>query len=107
MAKYIRIIYLYVVSFISLGMLVAGIVATVSSITEYYFPTDYVFFREEQTSSYYYSTDDASKGEIDKRNEQRKQIKEIATDVAIVALAIPLYTYHWKKIQKERETEVE
>ena len=57
MAKYIRIIYLYVVSFISLGMLVAGIVATVSSITEYYFPTDYVFFREEQTSSYYYSTD--------------------------------------------------
>lgn len=107
MAKYIRIIYLYVVSFISLSMLVAGIVATVSSITEYYFPTNYVFFREEQTSSYYYSTDDVSKSEIDKRNEQRKQIKEIATDVAIVVLAIPLYTYHWKKIQKEREMEVE
>lgn len=106
MAKYIRIIYLYIVSFISLSMLVGGIVATVSAITEYYFPTDYVFFKEEQTTFYYYDSEDSIQNDIDKRNEQRKQIKEIATDVAIIALAVPLYTYHWKKIQKERDMEV-
>lgn len=105
MSKYIRIIYLYIVSFITLGMLVGGIISFVNSVTEYFYPTDYIFFREENVDKYdykEYSLIDESETQIEKENARIRQIKEIATNTAIIVVAIPLYIYHWKKVQTER-----
>jgi hypothetical protein len=95
-------------------MVAGGIVATIKSTTEYFYPTSYVFFGEESYyssyNSYYYDDDDYTESliqrDIDQRNEKRRQIKEIATSIAIIAVGAPLYCYHWKKIQTERRLEV-
>ena len=46
MSNNFRIIYLYIVCFITLSMIVGGIVATVSNIVSYIYPDSYVFFKD-------------------------------------------------------------
>lgn len=78
--KNIRIIYLYLVSFISLSMCVGGFISTIYNIT--------VYFMNNQT---YYSS----------------SLKDIFTSMAVILVAVPLYAYHWKNIEFEKEREVE
>ena len=44
MGNNFRTMYLYIVSLITLGMIVGGIVSTVNNITSYFYPDSYIFF---------------------------------------------------------------
>ena len=52
MGNNFRTMYLYIVSLITLGMIVGGIVSTVNNITSYFYPDSYVFFEQESSNQY-------------------------------------------------------
>ncbi len=101
MSKNIRIIYLYLVSFIALGMIVIGFITTVNSVSSYFFPivNYYSYYGED---SYNYDEEIA----IRTRNAKKESIKNAISSFTVIAIGTPLFIYHWKKIQIERKEEV-
>lgn len=99
MTKNIRTIYLYLVSFITLGMMVMGIIYFVNSISNYAFPTvhSYYDYREDKD----FKHNDEYIKSLNK--EKRKALRNTISSVAVVAVAAPLYAYHSKKIAQEKE----
>ena len=110
MSNNIRIIYLYIVAFITLGMIVGGIFSTVYNITSFFCPTSSVFFEEyNNTTNDYdkYNTTSNQTKEIDdnnakKNNYKKEKIKDSVVSAVIIIVGIILYKYHWKIIEKER-----
>ena len=47
MANNFRAVYLYIICFITLSMIIGGIVATVNNITSYLYPDSYAFFETD------------------------------------------------------------
>ena len=105
MANNFRMIYLYIVSLITLAMIIGGIVGTVNNITSYFYPDSYVFFEEETSSSKYdysYNYDSQEKIEIKRENYENEKIKNAFVSVVVIALGGIMYRYHWNMIEKER-----
>lgn len=102
MANNFRTIYLYIVSLITLGMIIGGIVSTVNNIASYFYPDSYVFFREESSSYNYYDYDDVRKNQIEKENYKNEKIKNTVVSIAVTAVGAIMYKYHWNIIEKER-----
>lgn len=104
MGSNVRVIYLYIVSFITLGMVITGIISTVNNIAYYFFPDDYVFFEEiDRDGQYYYDySDELEKNEIEKSNYKREKIKNSVVSVVVIVIGAIMYRYHWNMIEKER-----
>ena len=98
MTSTIRTLYLYIVSFITLGMIVGGIYATVYNFSSYFYPTAYEFFNDD-TDSYYYENNKDYITDT-KNNYKREKIKDGIVSVVVVALGGVLYKYHWNIIEK-------
>ena len=82
MSNNIRIIYLYIVAFITLGMIVGGIFSTVYNITSFFCPTSYVFFEKyDKSSNDYdnYSTTSSQTKEINDNNAKKNNYKKEKT----------------------------
>lgn len=99
MSKHIRTIYLYIVAFITLCMIVFGIVFAVNNMASYYFPTVY----------YYMDYDDYNNSqqgyEKELLKEKRRNVKSMISSLTVTLIGIPLYMYHWKTILKEESKE--
>lgn len=106
MANNFRTIYLYIVSLITLCMIIGGIVSTVNNITSYFYPDSYVFFEEETDSVKYDTTNDdfdSTRNTLIRRENYRKEkIKNAVVSVAVIAVGAIMYRYHWNLIEKER-----
>lgn len=105
MANNFRTIYLYIVSLITLGMIIGGIVSIANNVTSYFYPDSYVFFSEESSSydyDYGYDYDDIRKNEIKKENYKNEKIKNTVVSVAVSVVGAVMYKYHWNIIEKER-----
>lgn len=107
MGKYFRTIYLYVVTFATLCMVIAGFVGMVNSIIAYAYP---VIDEYEVSDIYDYGTTDEATylekvSELEKI-EKRTSIKEIFTYGAVLTSGLPLYFFHSNQIKKESEKEV-
>lgn len=108
-SKNIRILYLYVVSFLSLMAIIIGTVTLVERVTNYVYPVDYTYNEtylknyDESVSNdmYNYNNNIAELRE----NAQRQTLRDIFTAFAVIIVAVPLYSYHWSLIQKERKNE--
>lgn len=96
MSKNIRTLYLYIVSFIALGMIVVGVICTVRACASYFFPV----------VSYYDTSDSKEEVLIRERNKKTESVKEAISSGTVVIIGIPLYLYHFGKAQKEKNTEV-
>lgn len=107
MAKNIRIIYLYIVSFIALAMIVMGFVATVNAVASYCYPVVYYYGNSyySDKDDYRYNSEDRYYEElaIETRNEKRESLKEGISYFAVTAVGTCLFGYHWNKIQSERK----
>ena len=113
-SKNIRTIYLYLVCLITLFMVIGGLIFTINSITEYIFPDNY--------TPYYYDYIDESfengkisienyekyielnkyQNDLEQKNRQREQLKEIIYSASVFVVALPIYLYNWRKIEKDR-----
>ena len=111
MTNSFRTIYLYIVSLITLSMIIGGIVATVNNVTSYFYPDSYVFFETETetTNSYKYDTsyndDDfetTRNNMIRRENYKKQKIKNAVVSVAVIVVGAIMYRYHWNLIEKER-----
>ena len=103
MGNNFRTIYLYIVSLITLGMIVGGIVSTVNNITSYFYPDSYVFFEQESSNQYdIYDYEDKRNNEIKRENYKTEKIKNSVVSVAIIIVGGIMYKYHWNIIEKER-----
>lgn len=125
MSKNIRILYLYIVSFITLCMMVGAFVGVVNTTVSYlapsvnYYGSVYPMTKEgvavdTSVSSNTTSTttgettaiDNYKKGLAGERDVQKtKNLKSMFSAIAVLVVSAPLFIYHWSKIQKERKEE--
>ena len=101
MAKNIRILYLYIVSFIAIAMVVVGFISTVNSIACYCYPVVYYYHSSYDNYNYDYAEGLAR----ETRNEKRENLREGISYSAVTVVGTCLFAYHWKKIQNERKEE--
>jgi hypothetical protein len=95
----LRNVYLYLVTFVSLMMILMGTIFTVQNIMDVIFPTN----------NYYEMTAPEKTGGI---SEEQKRIyeenrsieskKNVAKSVAVIVVGLPTFIYHWRKVEKER-----
>lgn len=97
MANNFRTVYLYIICFITLSMIIGGIVATVNNITSYLYPDSYVFF---ETDTYF--GDEAEENLIERQNYKNEKIKNMIVSIVVVAVGAVMYKSHWSTIEKER-----
>jgi len=106
----LRNIYLYLVSFVSLMMILIGLIVTAQNITDVIFPNNYYYetapidkssnMTEEQKKAYQESQ------KINMQNQMMNSKKNVAKSVAVVLVALPTFAYHWKKIEKEKKEQM-
>ncbi len=111
----IRRIYLYLVSFATLMMMIVGTVQVLQGVINLAYP-------EPGPSSYEMrmkypdpqQTPKLSEAEIQAQAEQEQarqhyyQIRTIINNFVLLIVALPVYLYHWRKIQRsETEARVE
>lgn len=107
MGRYFRTIYLYIVSFITLCMVVVGFVGAVDSIAAYNYPTVSEYEIEDvYDSSYKEDVDIAVRINDLAKVERRASLKATFTYLAVLVCGTPLYVFHVKQIKKESEKEV-
>ena len=116
MTKNIRILYLYVVSFVTLGMIVGGIIGAATNLTSYYHPVVYYFnyyhgyYGEvDFDGSYTALSNEESALQIknyrdeyakEKENEKRRSLRDFFTCIALLLISIPLYVFHFRATKK-------
>lgn len=100
----IRLLYLYLFSFVGLLISIIGSIQLVDlglknyvfRVSEYTYYADPVV-NEKQT---------ISPEEVEKRNkeEQSNQRKrQLSNSIAMILVGVPVYLYHWKTIKKEQK----
>ncbi len=103
MTNNFRVIYLYIVSLISLIMIVGGIVVLAHEVTSYFYPDSYVFFSDGNSATsktYDYNTE--KNNLIRRENYKNEKIKNSVVSVAVIAIGGIMYKYHWNMIEKEK-----
>lgn len=100
----LRLLYLYLFSFVGLLITVIGGIQLVDlTLKSYVFKVDeYVFYPESIPVEG--GKNVVSPEEVKKRNEleqtnQRK--RQLSNSLAMIVIGAPLYMYHWKTIKKE------
>lgn len=102
----IRLIYLYLFSFVGLLTVVIGSVRLVDlGMKVFIFP---------ESDKYEYSVPvmpENEKGQVDEkimkenaaRDQKRNRERDLSNSLAMIVVGLPLYIYHWKTIQKENK----
>lgn len=99
----IRLLYLYLFSFVGLLITVIGSIQLIDlGLKTYVFKvSEYSFYPESVTVD---GKPTISVKEMEKRNkiEQSNQRKrQLSTSLSMILIGVPLYFYHWKTIKKE------
>lgn len=94
-----RTIYLYIVSFITLVMIIGGIVSTVNNFISCIFPNSSVFFND---TSYYSNNNSDNTLQIRRNNYKNQKIKNSIISIIVIIVGTVMYKYHWNLIEKER-----
>lgn len=99
----IRLLYLYLFSFVGLLIAVIGSIQIIDlGLKTYVFKvSEYSYYPEPMPEG---GKPGISREEAIKRNEteQKNQIKrQLSTSLSMIMVGIPLYLYHWKTIKKE------
>lgn len=106
-------VYFYLVSFVSLILIIIGAVtitqtaiAYVTPINEEYSPytmrepnPDLIQW-EERFGTEFVEQERERFEEINKENTSRRLIRDLVRGIAFIAIALPVYLYHWRKIPK-------
>jgi len=101
----LRNVYLYLVSFVSLMMILMGVIFTVQNITDVVFPTNYYEMPPIEKAGNLSVEEQKIYAENQKRYEENRSIeskKSVAKSIAVVVVALPTFAYHWRKVEKEK-----
>ncbi|MHB1382667.1 MAG: hypothetical protein ACYCXJ_10670 [Thermoleophilia bacterium] len=107
----LRNVYLYLVCFVTLMMVLFGIIFTVQSITDLVFPTTYYSYpapvseKDGKLSEEQIKQNEENR-KMEKANQENQNKKNVAKAVAVVLVALPTFGYHWRKIESEKKQPV-
>lgn len=107
----IRLLYLYLFSFVGLLVVVIGSVqlvdlglkALVFKGADQYEYARPVMVKEEGLSSAEQAKLDEENIEIQKREGLRNRQRQLSSSLAMIAVGLPLYWYHWQTISREKK----
>lgn len=99
----IRLLYLYLLSFVGLLVSVIGSVRLVElGLKVYVFKgADVYEYAAPKIEGEMY--DPIEEQQVRERETVRQRQRELAGSIAMIAIGAPLYLYHWKTIQKENK----
>ena len=105
-----RSIYLYVVCLITLVMMIIGTVNMIKAITELAYPQPRPYPQMTIKASGEEALDLEAEArfieeqrEADRQRSQRNAMLSLVGNGALLVIAAPLYRYHWRQVQRERE----
>ena len=101
----LRNIYLYLVSFVSLMLILIGLIFTIQNLTDLIFPTNYYYDTAPIDKTGQTEEEKKAYEESQRRNEQNQRTlrgKAVAKSTSVVVVALPSFIYHWRKIEKEK-----
>lgn len=113
----IRQVYLYLVCFATLMMLIIGLVQLIMGVVDLIYPDPNIAPRyldtkmrvsEMQRNNPSITQEDLEK-QIQEENERQVvsqkyyQVKRFINSLALVVVSLPVYLYHWRKIQRGGE----
>jgi len=106
----LRNIYLYLVSFVTLMMILGGLIFTVQNVTDVIFPTNYYeTYPVEKEGNL--TEEEKKLNEVNlqrnRENQMTESKKNVAKSIAVVVVALPTFLYHWKKIEREKKEQKE
>jgi len=106
----LRNVYLYVVSFVTLIMILVGLIFTVQNVTDVFFPTNYYYESMQLEKTGVLSAEDKKiyeeNQERNNENRRTESKKNVAKSIAVVLVALPTFIYHWRKIEREKKDQV-
>lgn len=110
----LRQVYLYLVSFVALMILVAGLIQTVMAIADFFIPQAYyepgpadIYSRYRMADSGTEIPEEIIQQQIQFEKEQARKnflasrYSSLRSALAYVLVGLPVWLYHWRKIQKE------
>ncbi|MEW6446853.1 MAG: hypothetical protein AB1426_01980 [Bacillota bacterium] len=120
----VRRVYLYLVCLVTLIMVIMGTVLAIRGAVNLLYPYQQIYpntpyyeakmrlQREQGVSEQEYRQQlkeleqqivrERRQSEI---NERRSRIRGLISDCALIAVALPIFAYHWRKIQRSESTE--
>ena len=109
----LRNIYLYLVSLITLIMVIVGAATSIRSVAELVYPDPYGggYYAEPVRPEKGGGTTDltaeerAEQERLARAQSTRQGVLSLAGNLAMVFIAGPLYLYHWRKIETELATD--
>ncbi len=109
-----RNIYLYLVTFVTLMMIIFGMVSFLNSIARLVFPLEYRYYTTLMDLEAEYTNAGREvppleelervredRMERDAARDRAFQIRDLVSSLAVWLVALPFYVYHWKKIKIE------
>lgn len=108
----LRNIYFYLVCFVSIILIIIGLITFFHSLTNLFFPTDIYYPSKIESLNKYNENLGITKEEfqasieeerkINEERERNRKIRDCIANFSMFAVALPFYLYHWRKIQQER-----
>jgi len=100
----IRLLYLYLFSFVGLLITIIGSVQLVDlgiknyvlNVSEYTYYSDPIAEEKQKIS-----TEEMKKRNDQEQSNQRK--RQLSTSLSMILIGVPVYLYHWKTIKKEQK----
>jgi hypothetical protein len=87
-------------------MMIIGIVSSIRSGMDVVYPTSYYYPTAIEKSKM--TPQDAAQEEKNRKLEAQRQIveskKNLVGNVALFLVALPVFVYHWRKIENEKQT---
>lgn len=102
----LRNIYLYLVCFATLIMTIASTIGLIQSFANMYFPVDYSYYSSpgeigKEVPEQKIITEENKR--IQERNRSNENMRQLIGSAAGILVAFPVFIYHWRKIEKEKE----
>ena len=101
----LRLLYLYLFSFVGLLITVIGSIqlADLTLKTYVFRVSDYPYYAEPvmEGGKVQVSRADQEKRNKEEQNNQKK--RQLSNSIAMIMVGVPLYLYHWKTIKKENK----
>jgi hypothetical protein len=107
-------IYLYLVCFVTLMMIVFGLIAFINNVTRFVFPVDYkIHLTLMDLEREYINTGGnvPPVSELEEIREERLQtqretnraylLRDLLGSLAVWLIPIPFYLYHWRKVRED------
>jgi len=100
----IRLLYLYLFSFVGLLVTIIGSIQLVDLVIKNYVfkVSEYTYYPEVQNKE----GQTISSEEMEKRNQQEQsnqRKRQLSTSLSMILIGTPVYFYHWKTIKKEQK----